>query len=152
MLLLNSSHVLFEDFKQLLSAKTQIMALPDWFAHLTYISAVVFVTWQLLSSNEISITTKLSKGALFFSLVLGIATFKAPGLGVGLIVVILGFSHSNRALLGLGVFSLVVYSSSYYYLMQETLLFKSAILFAMAVFMLVSRLILNRNSLLMKGN
>lgn len=144
LLILNSSHVFLDDFQQLLPSNTQIMVLPDWFAYLIYIAAVVFVTWHLLSSNGISITTKSSKAALLFTLVFAIATVKAQGLGVGLIVVVLGFAHGNRALFGLGIFSLVVYSSSYYYLMQETLLFKSATLFAVAIFMLVSRMILNK--------
>ena len=143
-LLLNSSHVFFDDFEQLLSSKATLLTLPYWFADIVYITAIVFVAWQLLLSNKIDIHSKLSKLVLLFSLVLAIATFKAPGIGVGLMVIVLGFAHSNRTLLGLGVCSLIVYSSSYYYMMEETLLLKSGILLAVAMFMLVSRLVLKK--------
>ncbi|MCJ8318793.1 MAG: DUF4401 domain-containing protein [Colwellia sp.] len=151
MLLLNSSHVFFDDFEQLFSSNATLLTLPYWFADIIYISAIVFVTWQLLLSNNIDTRATFSKLVLLFSFVLAIATFKAPGIGVGLIVIIIGFAHSNRTLLGLGIFSLLAYSSSYYYMMEETLLFKSGILLAVAILMLVSRLLLNKTLPLLNG-
>ena len=61
---------------------------------------------------------------------IGAASFRAPGIAAGLMIVLLGFANGNRVLAGLGIASLLVYVSSYYYLLDATLLLKSAVLAA----------------------
>jgi hypothetical protein len=145
LLLLKCSHLFITDLTNvLLSEKGALITIPSWASYLIYILAVIFCAWQLLSSNLLTIQPKFTKVILLFTLILGIATCEAQGIGAGLVVLVLGFAHSNRILLGLGVISLLVYSSSYYYLMEETLLFKSGILLGIAVLMLTSRLLMNK--------
>lgn len=142
-LLLKCSHIFGADFESLLLSTNEIIV-PSWVSYVIYISALVFTSWQLLSSNRVDINSKFSRMVLLFTFILGLATFKAPGIGVGLVILVLGFAHSNRILLGLGVISLLVYSSAYYYLMEDTLLFKSGILLVVAILMLASRLLFNK--------
>jgi uncharacterized protein DUF4401 len=61
---------------------------------------------------------------------IGAASFKAPGVAAGLMIVLLGFANGNRVLTGLGIASLLVYVSGYYYLLDATLLVKSGALLA----------------------
>ena len=144
MLILKCSHIFGTDFENLLTTSETIIELPSWVGHMAYISALVFTAWQLLSAYSVSHNTKHFKMVLLFTVILGVATFKAPGIGAGIVIIVLGFAHSNRIIIGLGVISLLVYSSSYYYLMNETLLFKSGVLFVVAALMLFSRLLLNK--------
>jgi len=82
--------------------------------------------------------------ALGVALALGAASFKAPGIAGGLMIVVLGFANGNRVLTGLGIAALLFYVSAYYYLLDETLLFKSGVLLATGIVLLAARwLVLN---------
>jgi len=150
-LLLNGNHLLGLDLMNLISSTSDnSVILPHWVVYVIFTSASVFTAKQLLSVYNIKLKSTLSLAVLLFALILALTTLKAPGILVGLIVMLLGFAHSNRVMLGLGVLALLLYSSAYYYMMDETLLFKSVILFAVAVFMLISHLLLARFSPLLK--
>ena len=59
-------------------------------------------------------------------------------------IVVLGFANGNRVLTGLGITALLFYVSAYYYLLEETLLFKSGVLLATGIVLLATRwLVLN---------
>jgi len=78
------------------------------------------------------------------ALALGAASFNAPGIAGGLMIVVLGFANGNRVLTGLGIAALLFYVSAYYYLLEETLLFKSGVLLATGIVLLATRwLVLN---------
>tara|TARA_R110001583_G_scaffold7720_10_gene38000 strand:+ start:25818 stop:26891 length:1074 start_codon:yes stop_codon:yes gene_type:complete len=69
-------------------------------------------------------------------------SIKAPGITIGLAILVLGFSNSNRILQGLGICSLLYYISSYYYFLELTLLQKAASLFVVGLFLLLLRVLL----------
>ncbi len=143
MLILNCSHIFNRDLSALFFATSDMnIQIPLWFCHLTYVLAIVFTSWQLLCTTKINIKKPLFHIIVFLSFLFAVATFKAPGMGVGLVVLLLGFAHKNRVIFALGVISLLIYSSAYYYVMAETLLFKSALLFLVAALLLISRLLL----------
>ncbi|HEY6720778.1 MAG TPA: DUF4401 domain-containing protein [Burkholderiales bacterium] len=82
--------------------------------------------------------------ALVAAAAIGAASFKAPGIAGGLMIVLLGFSNGNRVLLGLGIAALLFYVSGYYYLLDATLLVKSGVLMATGIVLLAARwLVLN---------
>ena len=58
-------------------------------------------------------------------------------------IVVLGFANGNRVLTGLGIAALLFYVFAYYYLLQETLLFKSGVLLATGFVLLVARWIMH---------
>ncbi len=145
MVILNCSHIFNSDLGTLFFSTSDIkIHIPVWLSHITYVVAMVFTSWQLLSSTKVNINKPLFKRLLFFTFLFAMATFKAPGIGVGLVVLLLGFAHKNRVLFGLGVISLLTYCSAYYYLMAETLLFKSGVLFLVSALLLFSRLFFNK--------
>ncbi len=60
----------------------------------------------------------------------------------GMVVMLLGFAGGNRVLLGLGIVSLLFYISSYYYLLDATLLAKAQILLIVGLVLLAVRWLL----------
>lgn len=66
-------------------------------------------------------------------------SMQASGLTIGLAILILGFSNSNKILQGLGVSALLYYIASYYYLLDLTLLEKAEILSMVGLFLLAIR-------------
>ena len=126
------------------------MQMPGWVSVAIYIIALVFTVWQLLVANRVGLNTGFSKLVLLFALLLGLVTLNAPGIGVCLVILLVGFAHSNRVLVGLAISSLVVYSSTYYFMMEETLLYKSGLLLVVAALMLLGRFLLNSTLLQLK--
>jgi uncharacterized membrane protein len=149
MVILNCSHLFNRDLDWLFFSTSDInIQIPVWISHITYVLAIIFTSWQLLLATKIHIKKPLFNIIVFLGFLFAIATFKAPGIGVGLVVLLLGFAHKNRVIFGLGMISLLTYSSAYYYLMAETLLFKSALLLLVAVLLLVSRFLFRKNHLI----
>ena len=71
--------------------------------------------------------------------VLGGASFTAPGIAAGLMIVLLGFGNGNRLLTGAGIAALLFYVSKYYYVLDATLLVKAGVLAATGVALLAVR-------------
>ena len=68
------------------------------------------------------------------------AAWPMPGLIVGLIVLLMGFAASHRAMLGIGIATLLLALGHYYYSLQTTLLVKSAALFGVGAILLIARM------------
>lgn len=145
MLVLNSTHLFTLDlWRFIYSSHENIINFPYWIAVAIFIASVVISGKLFLFAYEVNNDSRLSVTVLVFTFLLAVITFKAPGIMAGVLVVLLGFAHSNRVLFGLGVIALLIYGSSYYYLMDETLLFKSGILLMISITMLFSRIMLIR--------
>lgn len=68
-----------------------------------------------------------------------LVSLEARGITVGVAILVLGFANSNRILMGLGILSLLTYISTYYYLLDTTLLNKSISLLLIGVVLLMLR-------------
>ena len=86
---------------------------------------------QLMSSKGIAAWLL----ALFIAL-LGIWT---PGITVALVFAILGYAHGNRVLTGMGLVTLVIFVSQFYYQLELTLLYKSIVLCVSGLALLLMR-------------
>lgn len=81
-----------------------------------------------------SLCQNLGLGRNVFLLTVGVIaivlspTAQTPGIISSLMVIVLGFERGNRALFTLGILSLAIYVTSFYYSLQQTLLIKSIIL------------------------
>lgn len=71
-------------------------------------------------------------------------SFYAPGVGQGLVVVLLGFAMGHRLVMGLGVFSLLMGIGGYYYWLDATLLIKALTLLIIGGVLLTLRLVLHK--------
>ena len=75
---------------------------------------------------------------------IALITVKAPGFGITVSVLLLGFANGNRVLAGVGIFSLLAYWSHYYYSLEISLLQKSALLLCAGVVLIAARLAMKR--------
>lgn len=98
----------------------------------------------LLKREDVTPFSKRGQLACIGTLVLGLTAIKAPGLAPTLTILLLGFANADRLLSGLGIFSLLAYTSHYYYSLESTLLVKSALLMILGVVLLLVRLLLRR--------
>ncbi|MCB2001981.1 MAG: DUF4401 domain-containing protein [Burkholderiaceae bacterium] len=114
----------------------------------TLIAAALIVTAAVLLTRAgwtpSARRTQLALGAVLLTCV---ASFRAPGIMAGLLVMLLGFSNGNRVLVGLAIASLAIYVSGYYYLLEVSLLHKSGVLLATGGMLLGIRWLLLRHVL-----
>jgi|GEM_PF-715371 len=98
--------------------------------------AVVGVMLQRMQLEPMS-----GKGvaALSLALLIAIIGIRTPGITIGLVFVLLGYAHGNKVLLGIGLVTLVVFLSQFYYQLNFTLLQKSLVLFFSGIALLVIR-------------
>ncbi|MFA5171392.1 MAG: DUF4401 domain-containing protein [Sulfuriferula sp.] len=115
-----------------------------WMGDVLSGAVTLYVVWQLLQRWGHVISNRLSIMALLGTLLLCAVSMEARGITVGIVVMILGFAGSNRVLQGLGILSLLFYISSYYYLLDATLLAKAQTLLAVGLILFIARWLLLR--------
>lgn len=113
-----------------------------WMGELLAGAVMLYVVWKLLLRCGQIVLGRFGITAMVGTLALGITSLEVPGLTAGMVVMLLGFSGSNRVLLGLGIVSLLFYISSYYYLLDTTLLVKSQTLVVVGLVLLTVRWLL----------
>lgn len=77
--------------------------------------------------------------ALAAAALLALLSYRLPGIGLGGLLLVIGFANGNRLLLGIGLFGLLASLSSYYYFLDATLLEKSLILGGAGIALLAAR-------------
>jgi len=110
----------------------------------SFILAILFSMVKILKQSQLSLRSRPVAVILGITIVFSLLTINATGVAAALIVMLLGFSRSNRVMVGLGIIALIIYCSAYYYNMEETLLYKSGVLLIISVLMLVCRQLLIR--------
>jgi len=111
----------------------------------TFIGIVLLaVILQLCRRQHLRVSDRTMIWALAGGLILCLLSFQASGITLGMTILLLGFAASNRLLTGLGILSLLFYSSSYYYFVDIELLNKAGILLATGLFLLAARWISRR--------
>ena len=96
-----------------------------WMGEVLASAVTLYVVWQLLQRRGWAISDRLAIASLLGTLLICLVSVEAPGITAGMVVMLLGFAGGNRVLLGLGVVSLLSHISSYYYLLDATLLAKA---------------------------
>ena len=122
----------------------ELARLSYWTRVLVTGAVFLYTVFRLALREGFGINARLTQTALIAALAIAVASYRAPGIATGLVVVLLGFANANRVLAGLGVFSLIIYLSLFYYQLQATLLTKSISLLATGLVLLVARLALGR--------
>ena len=107
-------------------------------------AVTVYVVWSLLQRYGQPMNGRLSMTILLATLFVCAISMKVRGITVGMVIVCLGFFGANRVLLGLGIVSLLFYISSYYYLLDTTLLNKSQSLLVVGLILICVRWLMHR--------
>lgn len=120
-----------------------LLAKP-WIGEVLTGAVTLYIVWQILQRYGQAISDRLSISALMGTLLLCVVSIEVQGITVGMVIMLLGFVGANRVLLGLGIVSLLLYISSYYYLLDATLLAKSQTLFSVGLVLLIVRWLMPR--------
>jgi uncharacterized membrane protein len=104
--------------------------------------ALLWAVWRLLIREAVQPTSRTCGPILGAAGILAVATIKAPGLAPAVLILLLGYGNGNRVLSGLGVAALLGYLSFYYYSLESTLLYKSALMAATGLALLAARFML----------
>ena len=118
--------------------------MQPWLGEMLASAALVYVVWHLLRRLGHGPFEPITLAAMVGAIVLSVASIEATGVSVGITIVLLGFAGSNRVLMGLGIAALIFYSSSYYYLLDATLLEKSKTLLIVGIVAFFARWLLLR--------
>ena len=106
----------------------------------SFVALALFVSvWMLFKRAAWPLHGMRTALALVAAAVIGIASWKAPGIAGGLMIALLGYANGNRGLTALGIVALLMYVSSYYYLLETTLLVKAGVLLATGLVLLAVR-------------
>ena len=110
-----------------------------WLGRFASLAVLLWAVVMLLRREGLALSSGQGRIGLAGALILGVASFKAPGVAPAAAILIVGYANADRVLSGLGILALLGYLSSYYYWLQATLLEKSALLAATGVALLVAR-------------
>ena len=88
--------------------------------------AVALTVWTALKTARLTLVTR--SAAVLAAIIYGAVTWRAPGLIVSVLVLLVAFASGRRALTAFSLVALVAYLSTYYYQMQLTLATKSMVL------------------------
>ncbi|MGD9159275.1 MAG: DUF4401 domain-containing protein [Desulfobacteraceae bacterium] len=121
-----------------------------WMGEIITGLVMIYVVWILLQRYGLTFHDRTAIACLIAAILVCAVSMKVQGITVGIVILLLGFSGSNRVLMGLGIISLLFYISSYYYMLDTTLLKKSMILFIVGIVLLGVRWVMLRFVLLQK--
>lgn len=113
--------------------------IQPWVGEVLACAVTLYVVWELLQRHGQNISGRIAIMSLLATLLLCIVSVEARGITAGMVIMLLGFAGGNRVLLGLGIVSLLFYMSSYYYLLDATLLAKAQTLLVIGLVLLVAR-------------
>ena len=119
-------------------------ALNFWIGATLIAVTQMVVVVKLLGRAGVASTSGPGGVALAGAALLALLSFKAPGVVISMIILLIGYAHGNRVLAGLGVLSMLAYLSHYYYLLNITLLQKSVLLMGSGIILLAARLVQKR--------
>jgi len=140
-----------EDLSWLIAYGPDEALLPPWLGEAGTGAVMLYVVWKLLMRLGMRPADPRALTMLLCTLLFCGVSLEAHGITVGMTIVLLGFAGGNRVLLGLGIAALLFYLSSYYYLLETTLLYKSVTLFTVGAVLLAVRRILLRVAFRLKG-
>lgn len=115
-----------------------------WSGEILSTAALAYFLRRLFQRSEYEADRRISLAAYAGAVLLFLASLQAYGLTQGAVILSLGFAISNRLLMGLGGVSLLFSISSYYYLLDATLLTKAQTLLVLGLLMLTVRWLMLR--------
>ncbi len=99
--------------------------MPAWIEEFLIGVIALYVAWQILKRYGHKITDLHTLSVFVATMILTAISLEVYGVITSILILLLGFSNSNRVLMGLGIASLLFSVSSYYYLLNITLLGKA---------------------------
>ena len=105
-------------------------------------SILLYVVWMILKESQKLEDRRVISLSAVALVVLAFFSMNVHSLVVGVILLLVGYAHSHRLLIGLGVLSSLASLSHYYYFREETLMEKAGLLLLLGVGLLVGRFVM----------
>lgn len=119
---------------------------PEFMAKISYwggigllFITVIYCVISLSQRSKLTLNSKETLVLLVSALIFCFVGMNAHGVILSTVILICGFANSNRILQGLGITSLLFFTSQYYYSLNITLIEKSKHLFILGITLLVVR-------------
>lgn len=109
-------------------AEDSLPSVNQWLDEGLNVAVLLYILYQLIKHKKLLLDGSQKWFAQGVLLLLCIGTFFANGIVAGILIIILGFAIQNKILLVLGIISALLNLSSYYYLLDISLLHKSFVL------------------------
>lgn len=100
------------------------------------------ILWVVLHRLGYTSTSPVYLTVIGGAIVLCAVSLEAQGITIGISLILLGFAQSNIILKSVGIIALLFFISSYYYLLDNTLMEKAQTLFLVGVVLLATRWLL----------
>lgn len=113
-----------------------------WLLHAAVFLILVYVLWKILKENQNFGNTKVLYLSIAATVALGLLSLEVKDLMLGVILLLVGFAHSHRLLIGLGIVSSFAFLSHYYYYTGETLMEKAGLLAIFGTGLIISRFLM----------
>ena len=115
-----------------------------WLTTLGFGVLLYYLMWRFLQQHKALMPAWFVPSAYLLLGLVVLATLKAPGIVIALLVLALGFAHANRILMGFGLVFFAVFLGAFFYGIEVSLLEKSIMLFSAGMVFLVARYVLRR--------
>lgn len=119
--------------------------LSPWLGQLLLVAVLVWVVARIVGRLKYA-PIRVLQAAIVGALVVGVCSVKAPGIVIGILMLLLGHHARNTLLTALGIAALIGFISRYYYFLEHTLAVKAGILLALGITLLMLRYVLIRVS------
>lgn len=138
---MNMSQSLFFGFRYIQEmvylGDDSIWMMPLWVGELLSGAVTLYVAWSILKRYGHKFTDLLTLSVFVATMILSAISIEVYGVITSILILLLGFSNSNRILMGLGIVSLLFSISSYYYFLNITLLEKAETLLMLGAVLLI---------------
>ena len=111
--------------------------MPAWIEEFLIGAITLYVAWSILKRYGHKFTDLLTLSVFVATMILSAISIEVYGVITSILILLLGFSNSNRILMGLGIISLLFSISSYYYFLNITLLEKAETLLMLGAVLLI---------------
>ena len=101
---------------------------PLWLIYISSFASLSYIVYLILKDLDKLNDKKVLISSMIVVLFISIITSQIQGLIICIILLLIGFAHSFKLLIGLGIFGTIAFISNYYYYTGETLLDKSILL------------------------
>jgi len=124
---------------------TDMTPIPYWWiSGLLLLPMLLVLEYRIVSCFEPRADAAIVPWLVGATVLASLPALWTPGVLAAVIVIVLGFQRSNRLLLGIGAFFLVVFLIAFYYHLDVTLLVKSLLLLATGLLLLGLRVLMPR--------
>lgn len=115
-----------------------------WFGSGLSAAVVLVVAMRLLQREGVALSSGPGRIAMVCAALVAVVSLRAPGIGPGVVIVLLGFGNAHQVLTGFGVLTLLAYLVRYYHAMDVTLIVKAGFLAGTGAALLLARIALLR--------